>query len=88
MVFIHGQELLGSKTVRFALRRFPSIGKLKSQIICNKALIHEQCKVRDLTEVQLHNIRQFLAPYLEKDKQDKMKRIKELKTCSKPIEKT
>lgn len=82
MVYFAGVDLQPVKHVRYALMKFPGIGRATAVRICDKALIHKFCKISDLNEEQMVKLRALVQEHLDRQKQEKMITMKKLSRLS------
>ncbi|KAF8743649.1 hypothetical protein AX14_001703 [Amanita brunnescens Koide BX004] len=61
MVHILGVNLRESHSLRHALTSFYGIGRERAHRICARLLVHDTCKVRDLTPLQVTALTSYLS---------------------------
>ncbi|KAJ3195541.1 hypothetical protein HK101_011831 [Irineochytrium annulatum] len=59
-MYLLGVNLPDGKVVSVALRYIYGVGKKSGEDICNRLLIHQQCKLRDLPEEKVTQISALL----------------------------
>lgn len=61
---IAGVNLPVNKHISIALTSIYGIGRSRSGLICDKAGVNQQAKVKDLTEAEVENLRQEVAKFV------------------------
>ncbi|KAJ6623511.1 hypothetical protein B0H10DRAFT_2162491 [Mycena sp. CBHHK59/15] len=61
MVYVLGVNLPDRHLVKFALTQFYGIGHATAQCICARFQMHNTCKIRDLTPLQVTALASFLS---------------------------
>ncbi|KAJ1979237.1 hypothetical protein H4R34_002905 [Dimargaris verticillata] len=85
MLYLLGVNLPDYKVVSVALRYFYGIGPKTGEQICHRLSIHRQCKLQDLTEVQINELSEVLSKMkleadLRRDVRENIVRLKNLGT--------